>query len=114
MLIAEGAVAAQLNVPAEAKLLRSGSGGACLVEYGGESAAVSALGPEGVEPLFTLDGTETQAFDGTEEFFLICADAEAAYGLDETAVRLRSSSGPTVPSRAAPCAASPRLGTGTL
>ena len=84
VLIAEGAVAAQLNVPAEAKLLRSGSGGACLVEYGGESAAVSALGPEGVEPLFTLDGTETQAFDGTEEFFLICADAEAAYGLDET------------------------------
>lgn len=45
---------------------------------------MSALGPEGVEPLFTLDGTETQAFDGTEEFFLICADAEAAYGLDET------------------------------
>ena len=84
VLIAEGAVAAQLNVPAEAKLLRSGSGGACLIEHGGESAAVSALGPEGVEPLFTLDGTETQAFDGTEEFFLICADAEAAYGLDET------------------------------
>lgn len=84
VLIAEGAVAAQLNVPAEAKLLRSGSGGACLVEYGGESAAVSALGPGGVEPLFTLGGAETQVFDGTEEFFLLCADAEAAYGLDET------------------------------